>query len=205
MALPRSLSHGLTPAEIEFLAENEMIEILPNFRVDTLDFISGSCGPFRPPGKTKTPLWLALALKKQQKCTIIPPSWLTVENLSQRLEEEESEGQFSELPYRYMEIAHLILESASEDVPRSENVRKLLKDLREVRQSKAREGLTALNPDYLQMDNLGLMEINEIRPFFGRAFDELRKLTPVEDPYASQSQDTYSNTGRSRSRSNFSQ
>ncbi|KAK9716829.1 DNA replication protein psf2 [Basidiobolus ranarum] len=205
MALPRSLSHGLTPAEIEFLAENEFIEILPSFRIDTLDFISGSCGPFRPPGKAKIPLWLALTLKKQQKCTIIPPQWLTVENLTQKLEEEESEGKFSELPYRYMEIAHLILESASEDVPRSENIRKLLKDLREVRQSKARDGLTALNPDYLQMDNLALMEINEIRPFFGRAFDELRKLTPVEDPYTntSQSQDTYTTTPRSRS--NFSQ
>lgn len=30
------------------------------------------------------------------------------------------------------------------------------------------------------MDNLGLMEINEIRPFFTKAFNELRYLTPSQ-------------------------
>jgi len=31
------------------------------------------------------------------------------------------------------------------------------------------------------MDNIGLMEINEIRPFFTKAFYELQKLRPAGD------------------------
>jgi GINS complex subunit 2 len=29
------------------------------------------------------------------------------------------------------------------------------------------------------MDNIGLMEINEIRPFFAKAFYEIQKLKPA--------------------------
>jgi hypothetical protein len=31
------------------------------------------------------------------------------------------------------------------------------------------------------MDNLGLMEINEIRPFFAEAFDNVRKMNDIAD------------------------
>ena len=42
------------------------------------------------------------------------------------------------------------------------------------------------------MDNIGLMEINEIRPFFTKAFYELQKLKPagqVLDPHGGSTQD----------------
>lgn len=42
------------------------------------------------------------------------------------------------------------------------------------------------------MDNIGLMEINEIRPFFTKAFFELQKLKPAGqavDPHAASTQD----------------
>ena len=39
---------NLTPAENEFFAENEIIEILPTFKGDKMEFISGTFGPFKP-------------------------------------------------------------------------------------------------------------------------------------------------------------
>ncbi|KAF9923068.1 DNA replication protein psf2 [Linnemannia zychae] len=78
-----------------------------------------------------------------------------------------------------MEIAQLLLENAMDDIPSADATRTLLKDLREARQSKLRKGVEALGLNYLQMDNIGLMEINEIRPFFTRAFFEIQKLKPA--------------------------
>ena len=91
--------------------------------------------------------------------------------------------------------------SAEDDIPDSEQIRKILKDLRETRQAKSRAGLSVLDDKWLgvsdsqrplyetdaiislsivKMNNLSLMEINEIRPFFSRAFNEIRKLN-IED------------------------
>lgn len=58
--------------------------------------------------------------------------------------------------------------------------RRLLRDLREVRQAKARQGLTLLGDDdvgpVLVMDRIGSYEVNEIRGLFSGAADMLRAL-----------------------------
>ena len=54
--------------------------------------------------------------------------------------------------------------------------RRLLRDLREVRQAKARKGIDTIGDTHLQMDNLGMMEINEIH-FLDHALDRLRILS----------------------------
>ncbi|KAI8339703.1 hypothetical protein BC941DRAFT_421221 [Chlamydoabsidia padenii] len=176
MALPRLHRAAFTPDEIEFIAGNEPISIMPLYKMPVLKMIQAAYGPFRPPLPTKVPLWLALSMKQNQKCKVIPPPWLTTDHLKERLEQEENKEEFCSLPFHYMEMAHMLLETASDDIPDAEQVRKLLKDLREVRQSKARVGLEALDDRWLGMHNMSFMEINEIRPFFSRAFDEMRKL-----------------------------
>ncbi|PSS32581.1 DNA replication complex GINS protein, partial [Actinidia chinensis var. chinensis] len=72
--------HGseFSAAELEFLAEDQMIEIVPNMRMESLNLISGDFGPFHPQISTQVPLWLAVALKKRGKCTIRPPEWMLV-------------------------------------------------------------------------------------------------------------------------------
>lgn len=50
--------------------------------------------------------------------------------------------------------------------------------MREVRQAKARKGIETIGDTHLQMDNLGLMEISEIR-FLSKALDQLRQLNAV--------------------------
>ncbi len=46
----------------------------------------------------------------------------------------------------------------------------MLKDIREIRQNKARDGLDVLSGGSLGMDNLSLMEINELRSTFTETF-----------------------------------
>lgn len=70
---------------------------------------------------------MAMNLKLKKKCHIIPPDWLTVgmhamlvslqsdlirglEFLQDRLSEETSESEFSRLPFRFAEIAKVILD-----------------------------------------------------------------------------------------------
>jgi len=69
--------------------------------------------------------------------------------------------------------------SASDDIVEPELTRRLLRDLREVRQAKARKGIETIGETHLQMDNLGMMEINEIR-FLNKALDRLRMLSTAK-------------------------
>ncbi|CAO0803062.1 unnamed protein product [Mucor circinelloides] len=176
MALPRAHQASFTPSEIEFIAGNEKIHIIPKAKFAKMNFIQGKIGPFQPPLSIEVPTWLALLMKKNDKCSIVCPDWLNIDYLKKRQEEEEKGEEFSKLPFHYMEISQMLLETASDDIPNAEQIRKLLKDLRETRQAKSRTGLTVLDDKWLGMNNLSLMEINEIRPFFTRAFNEMRKL-----------------------------
>ncbi|KAG0274663.1 DNA replication protein psf2 [Linnemannia gamsii] len=112
MALPKHLKNGLTPLEIEFLAENELIEI--EAAIDTradLELLSGTLPGLKPLRTNSVPLWMAISLKKKHKCNIRVPTWMTVEALTQTLKDEQStDERFSSLPYHYMEIAQLLLE-----------------------------------------------------------------------------------------------
>lgn len=58
----------LTAAELEFIAEDQLIEIVPKFKHGPLHLIQGDFGPFVPQARAKVPLWLAITLKKRQKC-----------------------------------------------------------------------------------------------------------------------------------------
>ena len=98
--------------------------------------------------------------------------------------------------------------SASDDLENPEKLRSLLKDLREARQAKSRDGLKTLDHSELsvscyfyfillnqdktisyyiyhihqQLPNLCSMEINEIRPFFVQSMSVLTQL--VRNPAA---------------------
>jgi len=68
---------------------------------------------------------------------------------------------------------------ATDDVAEPELTRRLLRDLREIRQAKARKGIETIVDTHLQMDNLGTMEITEIR-YLDNALDKLRVLSTAK-------------------------
>ena len=131
-------------------------------------------------------------MKRQRRARIIPPDWLNYEVLQKLLENEENNQPFAALPFQWLEISTALLErfdrlilfsahcvSAGDDIAEPELTRRLLRDLREVRQAKARKGIETIGDTHLQMDNLGMMEINEIR-FLNEALDRLRMMNTAK-------------------------
>ncbi|CAE6474657.1 unnamed protein product [Rhizoctonia solani] len=182
MALPPALLHGTTPQELEFIASEELVSIVPTVSMERIRLMSGVYGPFRPPARVKIPLWFAASLKLKRKCYIVPPDWLNVEWLQEKLKEETTQDSFSKMPFRYLEISKILLDVAYEDITSSEKVRNLLKDIREARQAKLRAGLKDLDHLQLSFPNICAMEINELRPFFIKAMEVKGKLfgAPLE-------------------------
>lgn len=165
-------------AEVEFLAEDEMTDIIPNVRMDALNMICGDFGPFRPQIPAKVPLWLAIALKKRGKCRIQPPNWMTVERLTEVLDaEREAPREFQPLPFHYVEISRLLFDFARDDIPDIYLVRSLIEDIRDVRFHKVETGLESLDSrtHAVKLKNLSAMEVNLVRPFIVRALQTFYK------------------------------
>jgi GINS complex subunit 2 len=93
MALPKALQPTSTPDELTFLAEEDVIDIVPLFSMTRVRLLSvsisyldlvqklmekGIYGPFQPPSACRVPIWLALSLKRKRKCRIVCPDWLAV-------------------------------------------------------------------------------------------------------------------------------
>jgi len=171
---------SMTSAEVEFLAEHEMVTILPNFKEKKLYFLTGDFGPFSPGLPVDVPLWLAINLKQRKKCKIHPPSWLDVESLQETKDAEKNEDVFTKPPsMHYMEIASMLIRSAPEDISKADEVRTLIKDIWDVRMAKLRKSTDQLvlrQEPYAQIDNLTLMEMNQIRTTLLPALNEMHNM-----------------------------
>lgn len=71
----------------------------------------------------------------------------------------------------------MLLEAANDDIPEPDNVRRLMRDLREVRMAKMRAGVAVLEGGReVNMNGVGGMEVAEGRAFIGGVVDGLRKI-----------------------------
>ncbi|TMW65739.1 hypothetical protein Poli38472_008381 [Pythium oligandrum] len=183
----------LTASEMEFMAEQELIDIIPHFGIrdngGVLNFISGDFGPFQPGITARVPLWLAVMLKQLNKCRIIEPSWFSVAYLTNRLEREKESDIFEELPFHYLEIASLLFKHAAEDIEQVEHIRSLLEDIQNVRQDKIRNGLYKIANDVqsggtayaIQMNNISALEINSVRQFMVGSLNKFYRLAKLNE------------------------
>ncbi|KAF2035368.1 DNA replication complex GINS protein PSF2 [Setomelanomma holmii] len=207
MALP--LPPGLTPPEIAFLCEMELVTVIPRQRLEGLELLGGRVKPLNPPHRTSLPLWLALLLKRQRRANILPPSWLNTHSLTAILDHETdhdetfsppprlppqssnntlpisppflsnntSDAAPDALPYHWLELGEMLLEAASDDFEDPDNVRKLLRGLREVRMAKLRSYVEKLDAaGGVKMNGIGGMEVGEGRAFVMGVIDGLRKI-----------------------------
>eukprot|EP00899_Mesostigma_viride_P014197 jgi/Mesvir1/22779/Mv14169-RA.1 len=181
--LPQDASGQVfTPNEMEFFAEDELIEIVPNFRMDALSMLSGTFGPFRPQLPIRVPLWLAISLRKRHKCTIRPPEWMNVESLMETLAlERENARAFQPLPFAYLEVATLLHHYAAEDIEDSYKVHTLVEDVRAVRFSKVEAGLGRLQSavSAVKLNNLAACEVNTMRPFITKSLRRFLSHDPT--------------------------
>jgi len=71
----------------------------------------------------------------------------------------------------------MLLEAASDDIPEPDSVRRLMRDLREVRMAKMRAGVGVLEGGReVNMNGVGGMEVAEGRAFIGGVVDGLRRI-----------------------------
>eukprot|EP01041_Mallomonas_annulata_P000992 gene992-1943_t len=178
----------ISAAENEFLAEETMIKMVPNFTHPVLHFISGDFGPFDSDVDTDVPLWLAITLRKKDKCKIVIPDWLKPENLEDTVKNERTQRVFQELPYHYMEIALLLLSNARDEIQEPDRVLALLQDIENIRMDRTIVGMqsvaeTVRNGDLVhaaQLNNIGSVEVAAIKRFSLDSMDIFRNLTTVE-------------------------
>lgn len=72
-------------------------------------------------------------------------------------------------------MGEMLLEAAADDFEDPDRVRRLLRDLREVRLSKLRKGVEVLGPEGgVKLNGVGAMEVAEGRAFIGGVIDGLR-------------------------------
>ncbi|KAL4221382.1 DNA replication complex GINS protein PSF2 [Mactra antiquata] len=170
----------MDPSEVEFLAEKEMITVVPNFTLDTIYLIGGDIGPFTAGMPMEVPLWMAVNLKQRQKARIRPPEWMDVEKLQEKKQEETDSKFFTEMPCKhYMELTQLLLKYAIDDIPHADETRTLIKDIWDLRMAKLRSSVdTFVKSDatHAKLLHLTLMELNTVRPFLTKALDQLHVL-----------------------------
>lgn len=130
IATTKVLSHlykssSSTTSNNEFLAEETIVTIIPSIDHDEFRLISGTFGPLSSGLPCQVPLWLALTLKRQGKCLIKLPSWLSSQHLinainhekgiidyskeDEHLERNNTKELFQDLPHYYYEISSLLL------------------------------------------------------------------------------------------------
>lgn len=174
-------SQSLTAKEIAFLAEQEPIFILPRYTMNGIDMIGPNMPKLRALQRTEVALWLAVLLKKQNKCSIVIPDWLSIPFLKSKYnEEQQKKERVSELPWHWIPTAKILLDVCSDDfIDSPHELRALIQDLREIRMLKTRQGFAMVDDEYLELTGLSLFEINEIRPFLLQTMDTLRNLKKV--------------------------
>ena len=81
------------------------------------------------------------------------------------------------LPYHWLEMSHLLLTEASDDIGNADAVTKLIRDIREVRMAKIRQGIGVLEGGKeVSLTGVGGMEVSEVRGFVSGVVDGLRGL-----------------------------
>lgn len=79
------------------------------------------------------------------------------------------------LPYHWLEMGEILLDAASDDLVDPETIRRLMRDLREVRMAKIRAGVASIDPaGPISLNGAGGMEISESRSFITGVVDGLR-------------------------------
>ena len=168
----------------QHIAEHTLVGIVPAFNSPALPLLTGSVGPFRANLAIDVPLWLALSLRQSQRCRIECPAWLDATFLIGQCEREKADvSVFANLPYHYIEVAHVLLTLARDDVPQADRIEELVRDVMELRRQKVHSGLMLWRTDTnttLKLNNVAAMEVEALRHMAGRALKQFHSLQTLQ-------------------------
>ena len=127
----------INASELDYIAENYLIEIIPNFHSDKISLVSGIYGPFKPNKIIKIPLWLAVKYRNNNQCKIIIPSIYENSYLNGVLEsEKENKNSLFDLPPNFFEISNILFNNAEDDFDDIKKTRCFVADIKTLRQNK---------------------------------------------------------------------
>ena len=179
-------------AEVEFLAEETLIEIQPNFNMgEPIRFVSGETGPFSRRQPTRVSLWMALYLERLGKCQIVVPDWLNVSHLTAALRDERERGtsNFAPLKDEAVQVAvallnrdYLVGEYCGGQRVRIQ-MQSLITELLMIRRCKTIEGLKQIDvsTSVVEITNMTSIERANIRPQSSAIMDSLASLWKIRD------------------------
>ena len=163
----------INPCESDYISENYLIEIIPNFHSEKISLVSGDYGPFKPNKIIKIPLWLAVKYRNNNQCKIIIPSIYENSYLNGVLEsEKENKNSLFDLPPNFFEISNILFNNAEDDFEDVKKTRCFVADIKTLRQNKINNMLKNIkNEDlYLKLNGLTSIELEQIRPLLKNIF-----------------------------------
>jgi len=170
----------MDPSEVEFLGEGVLIKIVPNFSSGQLYLLQGDVGPFKPGLPLEVPLWMATHLRQRQKCRILQPEWMDIEILEGVKEAEKEEPLFTKLPNDHLfVVANLIMDVATADLNKADEIKTIIKDIWDIRQSKLRKVVDSFvlsGSLRATLNNVQLIELNSVRPLLPHTLDQILRL-----------------------------
>jgi len=189
---------------LEFMAEKELVEIVPKFSLDMLCLLEGTLGPFRAGLPIRVPLWVAMDFRRRERCTLVPPHWMNTVTLEQLKNDEKNEPKrFIKMPTdNYMAVSNIIFRACAQDIPEADKVQILVKDIWDNRVSKLRTAVLEFidkGATWAKMDNLTQMEMATVRPFFPEALEHLHRIRESSEEAAREAEHARRTSGRSQS------
>ena len=177
---------SISAEENEYLAKEELVTIVSRIKSRKFLFMSGQFGPLEPGVSCDVPIWLALHLRKSNRCNIVIPEWLEAGNLELVLENEKSmkESSFQPMPFHYIEIAQMLLTFARDDFPNPDEISTLVRDVENIRMDRLRIGVLELASHVIDrntftkvtLGNISAMEILAVRRFLVESLATFKKL-----------------------------
>ena len=171
-------------SQIEFISENQLVMIEPNFNHTVLNFIQGDIGPFIPGIPIQVPLWMAKHLSRRQQCRIIAPDWLNVPKMLEIKEQEEQNETFTPLPDpHFFELCKTILSLNNDNSLDVDGLRTAIKDIYDIRSAKSQTSVKRFigaQGSRAQVDNLTRLEINDIGKFLTPSLDQMLLLKQAQ-------------------------
>jgi len=123
---------------------------------------------------------MATHLRQRQKCRILQPEWMDTEILEQVKEAEKEESLFTKLPNDHLfVVANLIMDVATPDLNKADEIKTIVKDIWDIRQSKLRKVVDSFvlsGSLRATLNNVQLIELNSVRPLLPHTLDQILRL-----------------------------
>ncbi|KAL7671001.1 hypothetical protein ACOME3_005915 [Neoechinorhynchus agilis] len=176
--------------EVEFLAENEIVTIIPNVTMEPIELLTiGLVGPFEAGIPIKLPLWAALAMKCTNRCQILPPDYIMPNSIYdlRSIENEKTDQLIQPTNEHFAQIGKLLIKKAPSNLIRPESVNCAIEDILDMRNFKISKRLKSevkrFTEDCLPVLDIGFIGRGEVLQYREMICKQMEMLSRMENGY----------------------